>query len=1347
MCFRNLQSAHKGRALKNQIRVKRIMERRTFIKNSGLLGLATVVTPAGIFQSRLIPNVQDQLELNFQNPPASAKPHTWWHWMNGNVTKEGITLDLEAMARVGIGGFQNFDAGTGIPKGPIVYLSPEWFELKKHTIDEANRLGLEFTMHNCPGWSSSGGPWITPELSMQEVTWSELVIDGGKSVNINLPRPFQRLDTYADISVIACKSFPGEVVIKKAAKRIRSNKGVVSAERITGEDETFVKVEPEQSGEGYIEFEWNRPLEIQQISFITAAYGEHRGPIVIQTSEDGKSFKALATFNTGSRFGEPRGEVPFTQNVPMSRASYLRIVCNHERAFSQIRFSPQPRPEGWAMRSNYEFNRTGVPDLSHDLPAIAQSDIIDVTKFMKADGSFSWKAPAGTWTIMRFGFTPMGTLNRSAPDTGVGLECDKFSAQAFKFHFSKMMENLLPFLKPLGEKGKVGLLIDSYEVGMQNWTLGFEKIFKERRGYEIIPYLPALTGRVVSSSDLTNRFLWDLRRTQGDLMADNYYGKFNELCHKNDIISYIQPYDRGPMEEMQIGSRIDVNVGEFWNNLSSIFQNNWTMRRTVKLSASIAHTNGQKIVAAESFTGEPESAKWQEHPLALKMVGDRMFAQGLNRMIFHRFAHQPHPTVKPGMTMGPWGSHFDRTNTWWEQGKAWMQYLSRCQYLLQEGNFVADIAYFSGEDAGVYTRVEPTELYPVPPEGYDYDVINSETLLKKAGVKNKRLALSDGMSYAVLALQNHKTMTLELLMKLREFVNDGLTVIGEKPSRTPGLPLNKETEFTSIVDELWRPGKIVSAGSLQEVLTQLGLTRDFECSSRSGDAPIVWLHRKTSNEDIYFLANQRRSAEQIVCTFRIANRQPEIWNPVTGKRIITRVFKAENGTITIPLTMDPVGSLFVVFRNEIASPTTLSVRSANDDLLPLQHFGQSAIRYREIHTNFSVSLWAKPETSVMLGTNNFMDGQEPWTDFYALYPAAGETLYGPGHATVGLAVGRNGVVIWENSKGKPVFKESIPVSLSGWTHIALVYQDGSPRVYLNGMLSKEGAKSELIVHPAADGALLRNGASFFNGDMLPAVVLDEVLSAESISRLAQARPDSKESYSDIINDGEELVLLSNGKHTISDSKGETSFNVQNGELIDLSTDWLVEFPPGNDAPDSIKLPRLQSLHTHEVPGVKYFSGSSSYKKIFKMPGKINPATTRYFLDLGEVEVIAEVWLNNQKLGTLWTRPFLLDITDHLHGENQLVVMITNLWPNRLIGDEQVAEPYKYAPGGGGSGFASLSGGAILELPDWYRKGEPKPDDGKVTFATWKHYTKDSPLLQSGLIGPVVLRTGLVKKIT
>ena len=929
------------------------MDRRTFLKQASAAGLAVVGTPAGLFAARRAADARPDLSEAFLRPPAAAKPQVFWYWMNGNVTRDGITRDLEAMARVGIGGVVNFDGGTLIPKGPVVYLSPEWLELKIHAIREAERLGLEFAMHNCPGWSSSGGPWITPELGMQQLVWTETTVAGGTRVKAALPRPTERFGYYHDVAAIAFPAAPGGA----------------------------------------------------------------------------------------------------------------------------------PRIADWQKKANVAFGVDGVAASSDATPSgIAPGAIVDLTARMDAAGVLDWDAPAGKWTVMRFGHTAMGTQNRSAPDTGVGLECDKYSKAAIEFHFDRMMQRLLPVLAPLAAHGQAGLVIDSYEVGMQNWTADFPAEFRSRRGYDLLPWLPAMAGLGVGSAERSDRFLWDLRRTQADLLADNYYGHFAELCHRHGIAAWAEPYDRGPMEELQVGARVDVNAGEFWFGLSSIFQNNKTMRRTPKLAASIAHASGKRIVAAESFTGEPESGRWQEHPFAMKPLGDRIFSEGVNRIAFHRYAHQPHPDAAPGMTMGPWGMHFERTNTWWEQGREYLSYLSRCQALLQHGVFAADLAYVAEEDANRYTKVTRDELDPPAPEGYDYDVVNAETVVNRMSADPRgtsRAVLPDGMSYRVLVLQHRGGIGLVLLRKLRELVQGGLVIVGRRPGRSPGLQGGRgdDEEVRRIAAEMWGDidggavtehrfgkGRVVWGQALAAVLASLDLPPDFESSSRSGDAPLVFIHRRSAGNDpeadVYFVSNQRRSREEVVCTFRVSGRQPEAWDPVTGAQAPLDVWQAGGGRTRVPLVLGPSGSMFVVFRSP-AAPRATAIDRGGTTLIGTRPFpARARARHERVASTFTIALWAKPENSVMLSTAGFMEHVlDPWTDGYAIYPPPGETLYGAGHATCGLAIGRNGVAVWEHASRVPVFGFAAPAALAGWTHVALVYRDGVPSIYVNGALAGRGTRS------------------------------------------------------------------------------------------------------------------------------------------------------------------------------------------------------------------------------------------------------------------------------------------------
>lgn len=1369
------------------------MQRRTFIKNSAATGLVAWITPTGIVHRSEPGTKADLLEDTFLNPPATARAQTWWHWMNGNVTADGITRDLEAMKQIGLGGFQNFDAGTLIPKGPIVYLSPEWLKLKEHAINEAQRLGLEFTMHNCPGWSSSGGPWITPELAMQQVTWSEAYVTGGQPLTITLPQPVSKLAYYRDVAVVAFPSLPGERALPDLVSKVTASglSEPVSLDQLTGMGPAITARPVAEGQPAYLQLEFRELYEVRSIAFVSAptdkpiaaapgGFGGPGGPggpggqLTLEVSDDGVQFQKVTTINAG----RATDEVSSLAEFPVTKARYFRLSSAGGRRYAQIRFSNAARLENWQKKANYSF---GVGDMTdgQDVAAnaiIDQKALINITQHVDKDGILHWVAPAGNWTILRIGYTPTGSLNRSAPDTGIGLECDKFSPEAITAHFTKMMENLLPTLAPLAKKGKVGLLIDSYEVGMQNWTARFPEEFQQRNGYDLSAYLPALTGRIIGSVDTTERFLWDLRRTQADLIADNYYGQFSRLCHQNGMISYTEPYDRGPMEEMQIGSRVDVNMGEYWNGLSSLFQNNWTMRRTTKLAASITHINGKQaspdapaklqVVGAEAFTGEPESARWQEYPFAMKALGDKMFSQGLSRIIFHRYAHQPHPTALPGMTMGPWGIHFDRTTTWWNQGRAWMDYVARCQSLLQQGLFVADLAYFTGEEGNQYAKVTPDELFPAPPSGYDYDLINGEVILNRAQVGNDRLVLPDGMSYRVLVLQNHRAISLALLKKLHSLVSTGLVVVGAKPEKSLGLRAFSpgDAEFNRLTAELWGPingttitehqvgrGRVYWGQPLQTVLNTLKLEPDFDVSSRSGDAPITYIHRRIANADVYFVANQRRTTEELICQFRIGDKQPELWDANTGQITPVHIYKQVGKQVRMPLQLAPSGSVFVVFRNPASTKHLQAVLQNNTPVLGTTAFTQTTRKtYPTVTDNFTISLWVKPEINVMLSTTGLREGvAAPWTDYYAIYPPAGRELYGPGHAACGLTVGRNGIAIWERTEGKPTFVLASPTPIMGWSHVAVVYNEGVPAVYVNGKLTQQGKKGTSIVHPGVGQAYLRDGASYYNGDMSKPQVVSSALSGEQVAQLAtQSTPQLVKSVLVEMAGGPMpgLRFWQNGQYVLRDQAGRDTALPISGIIqpLVLTGAWQVHFPPDLGAPEQITLPELISLHTHSQDGVKYFSGTATYTKTIDLPATMLAPKKRLYLDLGRVEVLADVVVNGKELGTLWKRPYRIDITDAVKaGANTIDIRATNLWPNRLIGDEQLPEPYRYTPGGGASGFASLSNGGMVELPDWYKQGKPKPTDGRITFTTWKHYTKDSPLLESGLIGPVVVHMAAV----
>lgn len=695
-----------------------------------------------------------------------------------------------------------------------------------------------------------------------------------------------------------------------------------------------------------------------------------------------------------------------------------------------------------------------------------------------------------------------------------------------------------------------------------------------------------------------------------------------------------------------------------------------------------------------------------------------------------------------------------------------MRYLSRCQYLLQQGLFVADLLYFTGEDPGTYTKVYPNELTPAPPEGYDYDLINGETILKRVRIVDGRIVLPDGISYRAFVLQQYPAVSLELLRKLHDLVSKGMVLIGAPPVKTLGLHnlADAEKEFNRLTGDLWGSingtsvtqnrlgaGLVFWGVPVQEVLRTRNVQPDFEVTSRSGDAPITYIHRKTADADVYFVANQRRRSEELVCTFRVNGRQPELWDPVSGAATPVPIYQLVEGRVRMPVQLGPSGSFFIVFRTPAKSRRINSVVKEGKEVLATKPLPATERKlYKNVANNFTFSLWVKPEMDVMLSARIIFGGGTAWTDYYTVYPPSGAMLYGNGHETVGLTVGRNGVALWTNASGTPVLTLAAPTAIAGWSHVAVVYKEGVPFVYVAGKLVQQGQRSENTVHPGLGQTYLGEGASYYNGDMTAPQLFAEPLSEDRIRQLAETMPEIRlyeQPAAEVAANGKAgLLFWEDGRYALQNDAGNsTAIAVSGvGKPLVLSGSWQVHFPTDSGAPQQIILPQLMSLHKHAEEGVKYFSGTASYQKNFQLPLYRADEKKRLFLDLGRVEVMAQIILNGKDLGVIWQRPYRVDITEAAKaGANQLEVKVTNLWPNRLIGDAQKPDVYAYQPFNPAAGpFASLSGGGILQLPDWYQQGKPKPDDDRVTFTTWKHYREDSPLLESGLIGPVVIRTAV-----
>jgi hypothetical protein len=1375
------------------------MERRTFVKGGMAGSLMLLIEP-----SRLLAVASDApmpLDRAFVHPPGAARPHTWWHWMNGNVTADGITRDLEAMARVGVGGVQMFDVGTGIPKGPVETLSPEWLRLVRHAISECNRLGLSFTMHNCPGWSSSGGPWVTPERAMQQLVWSETVVDGGQMVDVRLARPFAKLDYYRDAFIVAYPSLAGEVTGGAGQLKATAGDGSLDVQVITDWDlATALDVRPTAPGQpATLTLEFPRPYAARSMLLHTMPLGASGVPVtpsaavtpattvLLEVSDDGVAYRKVAEVAVPavrSGLGGVGTNVPIVASFPLVTGRFFRVGSPQGRRIAELHLSEGARIADWPAKTNLARrpNQDQYADQNQvaagaDGPAIDPASVVDISRYMDAEGRLRWQAPAGRWTILRIGHTPTGRMQNAASDAGLGLEIDKFDADAMEFHFDKYFGNLQEAFRPLAAKGLVGALIDSYEVGMQNWTPKFPQEFRARRGYDLVQYLPAMTGRIVGSREVTERFLWDIRRAQADVMADNYYGKFAELCRRHGIKSHTEPYgpSNGPFDELQVGSKVDMPMGEFWLRQAGA-QWGWSM----KLGSSIAHVWNKPVIGAETFTGRADDSKWQEHPYATKAIGDLMYTRGLNHFIFHRYAHQPHPDAAPGMTMGPWGFHFDRTNTWFEKTGPWLQYVARAQYMLRQGQFVGDLLYVNPETAPSEmpdnSNASKVPLTPAPPEGHDYDVIHGQALIQRGQAERGRIVLPDGMSYRLLVLQPTKGVSIELARKLRELVRRGAWLVGTPPAYSFGLAnsARNDAELRAIVAELWgdgtgtgtagRPvgeGRVFRPQPLRTVLDELQVPPDFLFSSRSADRDIRYIHRRVGGADIYFVTNHQRRSEDIVASFRVTGKRPEIFDAVAGTITPVAAYEVDQDRVRVPIRLEPSGSVFVVFRAPASAGAVREIAMAGRTLISTDPFtAPSAAPYDGVVGNFTLSAWIKPEIELQPGVGDFGGStfmQEATEGMvganasnFVVHPPEGDTLYGPGHSAAGFTAGRNGIVVYERARALFAPVAAAPIPIAGWTHVALVYRDGAPSVYVGGRLVRTGKPSGRKVHPGLGSPDGNTRFVHFEGDNSEPTLFREVLSEERIRQLAAAVPDPEVPPAVEVSRGEGAGLLvwRNGEYTIRDAAGRvTPLRVEGlAEPAEVTGAWRVTFPPKLGAPAQVTLPRLVSLDRHEEPGVRYFSGTATYHNTFQLPAGGTTGGRRLFLDLGRVEVLAEVIVNGRNLGIAWKAPYRVDITSAVRpGTNRLELRVTNLWPNRLIGDEQLPEEYAFGPAGPanapspgtpGGGSSQGTQNAIRAIPAWFIDGTPKPAGERVTFTTWKHHRKDAPLLASGLLGPV-----------
>jgi hypothetical protein len=941
------------------------------------------------------------LEKGFLNPPESAKPRVWWHWMNGNITKDGIRADLEWMHRVGIGGFQNFDAALMTPQiveKRLVYMTPEWKDAFLFTTKLADSLGLEMAIAGSPGWSESGGPWVKPEQAMKKFVWSETRVEGGKPFSGVLPKPpavtgpFQNIGTtesfslsgteaasvpefYADAAVVAFRLPESDISIAELHPKVTSSGGKFDLKLLTDGDLVTASMLPyNKPGENaWIQFEFDKAETMKALTIVGGGSGGRFGfgadpdNRTLEAGDDGMTFRKVTDITRG---GVEQKTLTFN---PVT-ARYFRFTWK----------SPEPQPplnlgamfgfsggDGNISRGPSGVNVAEL--VLHSVPrvnrfeekaafaaatdlysaptpgikpeeAIQKADVTNLTSRMKPDGTLEWTPPAGKWIILRLGYSLTGHKNSPASPEATGLEVDKLNANHVKAYFTDYLDQYKDATGGLmGQRGLQYMITDSWEAGVQNWTDFMMNEFTKRRGYDILQWLPVLTGHIVESSEASDNFLWDFRKTIGDLTVENHYDQLTDILKERNMARYTESHESGRAliaDGMEVKRKAAVPMSATWTpgGLDRGTEVATRYKADVRESASVAHIYGQNLVAAESMTAIGSAWAWS--PELLKPTADMELANGLNRFVIHTSVHQPVNDKIPGLGLGPFGQWFTRHETWAEQASPWLTYLARSSYMLQQGKFISDILYFYGEDNNI-TALFGNEL-PEIPNGYNYDFVNSDALLNLLAVTKGKITTLSGMSYSLLVLDaNSSQMSLPVLKKIRDLVNEGAIVLGGKPVGTPSLT-DDPSEFRAIADQLWMnekgenmvgKGKIFSGKTITEVLGVLNIVPDFAYTKPQDNTNLLFVHRQSGGADFYWVNNRNTRVEDLAATFRISGHEAEIWHPETGK-IEKAAYSIENGLTRVPLHLEASDAVFVVFRNA-AEVTSKSIAQASVENLTI----------------------------------------------------------------------------------------------------------------------------------------------------------------------------------------------------------------------------------------------------------------------------------------------------------------------------------------------------------------------------------------------------------------------------
>jgi len=867
------------------------------------------------------------VETGFINIPDSVQTSVYWYWISDNISKEGIVKDLEAMKKVGIN--RAFIGNIGlddVPYGKVKMFSDEWWDVLHTALKTATRLNIQIGIFNGPGWSQSGGPWIKPEQSMRYLTSSQVTVKGPFAFNKKLAKPQK---DFQDVKVLAYPVADDFNTDISSLKPVITSVPVIDSINNLTDNNSATAIHLKEHQPFIVDFTTTAPYTVRSI-VIVPVHKTVNLEADLQAKIDGAytTIKHITIDRSNDNLNvgfTPYGPAAFS--TPATSSTNFRVVFTSISSncdIAEIKLSATPMVENYIEKTLAKTWPTPHPFWTayQWLPQVAEpsayiidpAKVVDISKYMTADGTLNWNVPAGNWVIERTGMAPTNVRNAPAPPQGTGLEVDKMSKQHIEQHFNAYMGEILKRIPAEDRKTWKVVVEDSYETGSQNWTDNLIAEFKQAYNYDPTPYMPVLQGKVVGSQDISDRFLWDLRRLIADDVSYKYVGGLREISHKNGLTTWLENYGHWgyPGEFLQYGSQSDEIGGEFWSegDLGDIEN---------RAASSSAHIYGKTKVSAESFTAA--GSPFFRYPAMFKKRGDRFFTEGINNTLLHVYIEQPADDKLPGLDAW-FGVEFNRLNTWFFDMDIFLKYIKRCNMMLQQGRYVADAAYFIGEDAPKMTGVTD----PAVPQGYSFDYINADVIKNRLTVKDGKLVLPNGITYSVLVLPKLTTMRPELLLKIKELVQQGAVILGPKLQLSPSLQNYPEADkqVATVANQLWGNidgtttkvnhfgnGLVINGMDMQQAFDLIKVVPDAKIT---GSDSILFIHRKLTGGDAYFISNQKNTTVNINADFRLKGKQPELWNAISGNVRNLPAFRQTAAATSVPLTLAPFESAFVIFR-------------------------------------------------------------------------------------------------------------------------------------------------------------------------------------------------------------------------------------------------------------------------------------------------------------------------------------------------------------------------------------------------------------------------------------------------